>query len=147
MISFCARPKFDRTHGLLPRCNTGFEVTALPLAKVSGYCKSEPLIAPMKINFVNEKVEELPLLSQRTYVQRRSIFYGLFQHDSSIVRGEDDCQVTGISRSWNCTKYGIEHMIGYRESLTTDTRKPDLDPPTRQKVLVTLSLRAKAEKS
>ena len=132
MISFCARPKFDRTHGLVPRCNTGFEVTALPLAKVSGYCKSEPLITPMKINFVNEKVEELPLLSQRTYVQRR---------------GEDDYQATGISRSWNCTKYGIEHMIGYRESLTTDTRKPDLDPPTRQKVLVTLSLRAKAEKS
>jgi hypothetical protein len=147
MISLCARPKTDRTHGLMSCCNSGFEVTALSLAAMTGYCKFEPMIAASKTNFVNEKVKELPLLSQRTYGQRRSIFYGLFLQHSSIARGEDDCQATGISRSWNCTKYGIEHMIGYRESLTTDTRKPDLDPPTRQKVLVTLSLRAKAEKS
>ena len=147
MISLCARPNTDRTHGLVSRCNIGFDVTALSLAAITGNCESEPVLAPMNKNFVNQKVKELPLLSQRTYGQRRSTFYGLFLQHSSIARGEDDCQVTGVSRSWDCTKYGIEHMIGYRESLSTDTRRPDLDPPTRQKVLVTLSLRAKAEKS
>ena len=109
MISLCAKPKTDRTHGLVSRCNNGFEVTALSLAAMTGYRKSEPLIAASKTNFVNEKVKELPLLPQRTYGQRRSIFYGLFLQHSSITRGEDDCQATGISRSWNCTKYGIEH--------------------------------------
>ena len=98
-------------------------------------------------DFFKEKVKELPLLLQRTYKQRRSTFYGLFLQNSSIERGQDERQVTGVSRSWNCTKYGIEHMIGYGESLLTATRKPDLDPQTRQKVLVTLSLRAEAEKS
>ena len=119
-----------------------------PWPRVTGYRESEPLTRGNRRQILLiEKVKELPLLPQRTYGQRRSTFYGLFLQHSSIARGEDDCQATGVSRSWDCTKYGIEHMIGYRESLSTDTRRPDLDPPTRQKVLVTLSLRAKAEKS
>ncbi|MDG1198535.1 MAG: hypothetical protein P8O86_11030 [Actinomycetota bacterium] len=147
MISLCARPNTDRTHGLVSRCNKGFEVTALSSAATTGYCKSVPLVVALKTNSVREEVKELPLLLQRTYGQRRSIIYGLFQQNSSIVRDQDDCQVTGVSRGWNRTKYGIEQMIGYGESLITANRKPDLDPQTRQKVLVTLSLRAEAEKS
>tara|TARA_B110000008_G_scaffold180127_1_gene179370 strand:- start:413 stop:856 length:444 start_codon:yes stop_codon:yes gene_type:complete len=147
MISLCAKPNTDRMHRLVSRCNTGFEVTALPLASTTRCRKSAPLIAALKTNSVKEKVKELPLLLQRTYKQRPSTFYGLFLQNSSIERGQDERQVTGVSRSWNCTKYGIEHMIGYGESLLTATRKPDLDPQTRQKVLVTVSLRAEAEKS
>ena len=58
MISLCARPNTDRTHGLVSRCNKGFEVTALSSTATTGYCKSAPLVEALKTNSVREEVKE-----------------------------------------------------------------------------------------